>query len=186
MRRKRSKRRTKGGEISHLIYDYKYLYSELFGEQDTPLNFVLGKKKKKICVPRGKVRAFVRVLNSLVDYTDTLNLKAGRKLYSLYMYSDQEYDKRNVKFRRTLRHYVILEYVKRKYPNVKLTDNVLAVLSEKMNIPFYLMKNTYKSWVKYKHKLIGNPQKSTYMSDDEVEKHLNDYEKIELEELFGD
>ncbi len=157
----------------------------MFGEQDTPLNFISGEKKKKIVVPRGKVRAFINTMHAMLKYADTLNTRRGKPLWKMCLLSNQEYDERNVRFRRTMWHYVILEYIKRKYPNVIFTDNVLVVLSEKMDIPFYLLKSSYKSWISYKHKLIGNPQKNTYMSDDEVEKYLNEYDKIALEELFG-
>lgn len=185
MARKKGIRRTKGGRVSHLVYDYKYLYKELFGEKDSPLNLVVGKKVKRICVPRGKLRAFVRVLNEMINHADHLRERSGRKLWDLYLFDDKEYDIRNVKFRRSMRHYALFEYAKRKYPSVIFTDTVLAVMAEKLDIPFYLIKNTHKSWKEYKHKVIGNPKKEGYMPDEEVEKYLSEYDKMALEELFG-
>ena len=185
MARKRRKRRTKAGRLGNLIYDYKYLYNELFGDQDTPLNLVVGQKVKKIKSPIGKVRAFIRALNGLVDYTDEKNEASGRKLWELRVYDDLEYNLRNVKFRREMRHYAILEYIKRKYRGVTFTDNVLAVMSDRLNIPFYLLKNVYKSWKHYKHKMIAVPKKKTYMSDSKVESYLTEDDRRVIEELFG-
>jgi len=186
MARKRRKKRTKGGKVSRLVYDYRYLYGELFGEQDSPLNLIVGRKVKRVKVPAGKLRAFVRTLNEMIDHADDLNRKAGRRLWEQRMFEDQEYDVRNVRFRRTMRHYAVLEYAKRKYPNVMLTDNVLAVMAEKLDVPFYLLKNAHVSWKDYKHKVIGNPEKETYLRDEEIEKYLSEYDKVALGELFGE
>ena len=185
MARKRRKKRTKVGRLGSLIYDYKYLYNELFGEQDTPLNLIVGQRVKKIKSPMGKVRAFIRALNGLVDYTDEKNEAAGKKIWSLRLYDDLEYNLRNVKFRREMRHYAIFEYAKRKYKNVTFTDNVLAVMSDRLNIPFYLLKNVYISWKRYKHKMIAVPRKETYMNDSKIESYLTENDKSVIEELFG-
>ena len=185
MAKKRRKKRVKAGRLGNLIYDYKYLYSELFGDQDTPLNLVVGQKAKKIKSPMGKVRAFIRALNGLVDYTDEKNEASGKKLWGLRLYDDLEYNLRNVKFRRGMRHYAIFEYVKRKYRSVTFTDNVLAVMSDKLDIPFYLLKNACVSWKRYKHKMIVVPKKKTYMSDSKIESYLTENDKRVIEELFG-
>ena len=187
MAKKRRKRRIKVGRLGNIICDYKYLYEELFGDnEDTPLNLMVGVKVEKIKSPTGKVRAFIRTLNSLIDYTDEKNKQSGKKLWSIRIYNDVENDSRNVKFRREMRHYAIFEYIKRKYQNITFTDNVLSVMSERLDIPFYLLKSAYLSWKRYKHKMIGVPKKKTYMTDSKVESYLADFDKTVIEDLFGD
>jgi len=105
-------------------------------------------------------------------------------LWEIKHLKDQEYDVRNVRFRRKNEYYAILEYINRNYPSVRLNEAVLAVLAEKLGIPYYLMFDVYKSWALYKHKRIGSPKDKQYISDEQLNGMVHEYDKATIHELF--
>jgi len=187
MKKKKKKKRSKGGKLSHIIYSYKYLRDELLKKNDlnSIFNLETGGKNKRLKLPKGKLRAFIRNLNYLLDYTDEKNNQAERKLWTQHYVKDQEYDERNVRFRIKTEHYAILEYISRNYSGVRLNESVLTVLSEKLDIPYYIIFYTYRSWVAYKHGRLRNPKDKQYMSDAEINSLIHEYDKTIIHELFG-
>ena len=182
-KKKTRKRRTRESRLNNLVYNYKYLYNELFGDQRTPLYLEVGQKDKKLSIPRGKVRALVYTLNEMIRYADEKNEKNNKKLWDTTLIKDSEYNLRTVKYRRKLWHYSILEYINRTY-KINITENMIAVLSEKLNIPFYLFKNVHESWKAYMHKRIRNTEDKIYMSDEDVKNEVGYVYVKEIDDIF--
>ena len=172
------------GYLGHLLTDYRHLFRLIFGEENEkpehPLWFIRGKNKNLVITPRGEIRAFIVTLYKIIRYSDYLTSRNPRKDYTHFnggktiarrFRTEEVLTYRVISYRRKLKHFCYVEYIRRKYPDVKITSPLIGVLSDVLDEPFYLLYWGYMGYryVKGKKATPGTMKgKCIRMSDEQI------------------